>query len=128
MKLLLDTHALLWADSEPDKLSANARSLLADPTNERILSVASLWEIQIKSMLGKWTLRVPLPELVREQEIVNSVKVLAVGAQHVYELSSLPSIHSDPFDRLLIAVARVEGATLLSADPVVRNYPVPVVW
>lgn len=128
MKLLLDTHAFLWADHEPTKLSPLARSLLSDPANERLLSVASLWEMQIKSMLGKLTLRLPLPELIREHETINSVIVLAVTNRHVFELTTLPSIHGDPFDRMLIAVARAESATLLSADPIFRSYPVPVLW
>ena len=128
MKLLLDTHTFLWADHEPAKLSAQARALLSDPANERLLSVASLWEMQIKSMLGKLTLRLPLPELIREHESVNSVVVVAVTSRHVFDLTGLPSIHGDPFDRLLIATARAESATLLSADPIFRNYPVPVIW
>lgn len=128
MKLLLDTHTFLWADHDPTKLSAQARALLADPAHERLLSVASLWEMQIKSMLGKLTLRLPLPELIREHESVNSIIVLAVTSRHIFELTALPSIHGDPFDRLLIAAARTEAATLLSADPIFRNYPVPVIW
>ncbi len=128
MKLLLDTHTFLWADHDPTKLSAQARALLSDPAHERLLSVASLWEMQIKSMLGKLTLRLPLPELIREHESVNSVIVLAVTSRHIFELTALPSIHGDPFDRLLIAAARTEAATLLSADPIFRSYPVPVIW
>ncbi len=128
MKLLLDTHTFLWADHDPTKLSAQARALLSDPAHERLLSVASLWEMQIKSMLGKLTLRLPLPELIREHESVNSVVVLAVTSRHIFELTALPSIHGDPFDRLLIAAARTEAATLLSADPIFRSYPIPVIW
>ena len=128
MKLLLDTHTFLWADHEPTKLSSLARDLLSDPAHERLLSVASLWEIQIKSMLGKLTLRLPLPELIREHESVNSLVVLPVTVHHIFDLTGLPSIHGDPFDRLLIATARTEAATLLSAHPVFRNYPVSVIW
>ena len=128
MKLLLDTHAFLWADHDPSKLSAQARALLSDPTHVRLLSVASLWEMQIKSMLGKLTLRLPLPELIFEHESVNALILLPVTSRHIFELTGLPSIHGDPFDRLLIAAARTEAATLLSADPVFRNYPVPVIW
>ena len=128
MKLLLDTHTFLWADHDPTKLSDQARALLSDPAHERLLSVASLWEMQIKSMLGKLTLRLPLPELIREHESVNSLIVLAVTSRHIFDLTALPSIHGDPFDRLLIAAARMEAATLLSADPIFRSYPVPVIW
>ena len=128
MKLLLDTHTFLWADHDPTKLSDQARALLSDPAHERLLSVASLWEMQIKSMLGKLTLRLPLPELIREHESVNSLIVLAVTSRHIFDLTALPSIHGDPFDRLLISAARAEAATLLSADPIFRSYPVPVIW
>ena len=128
MKLLLDTHTFLWAGHDPTKLSADVRDLLSDPAHERLLSVASLWEMQIKSMLDKLTLRLPLPELIREHESVNSLKVLAVTSRHIFGLTALPSIHGDPFDRLLIAAAREEVATLVSADPIFRSYPVPVIW
>ncbi len=128
MKLLLDTHTFLWADHEPTKLSTLVRELLSDPTHIRLLSVASLWEMQIKSMLGKLSIRLPLPELIREHEAANSLIVVPVASHHIFDLSGLPSIHGDPFDRLLIATARTEVATLLSADPIFQNYPVPVIW
>ena len=128
MKLLLDTHTFLWADMDPDRLSAQARSLLANPENERLLSSASLWEIQIKVMLGKLTLRVSLPDFVREAESRRSILILPIRPQDIFEVSVLPSIHNDPFDRLIVAVARVENATVVSADPIIKKYPVPVVW
>ena len=128
MKLLLDTHTFLWADMEPDRLSANARLLLSDPQNQRLLSTASLWEIQIKIMLGKLTLRVPLPDFVREAESHRSISMLPIRPQDIFEVSVLPSIHNDPFDRLIVAVARVENATVLTADPKIKKYPVPVIW
>ena len=128
MKLLLDTHALLWADSEPGKLSATAQGLLTDPTNERWLSVASLWEMQIKSQLGKLRLRLPLRDLMAEQMAKNGVQLLDITASHVFEIGALPPLHSDPFDRLIIAAARTKGATVLTQDPLVRQYPVPTVW
>jgi len=90
MKLLLDTHALLWADSESDKLPARAQSLLADPTNERLLSVASVWEMQIKSQLGKLKLRLPLRDLIAEQISKNSLRLLDITANHVFEIGLLP--------------------------------------
>ena len=128
MKLLLDTQVLLWADNDPDKLSPTARDLLSDPANARLLSVASLWEIQIKAQLGKLQLRLPLTNLMEEQARKNAVEILPVTASHVFELSQLPAVHKDPFDRLIASVARVENATLLSADPVFRGYPVTVAW
>jgi PIN domain nuclease of toxin-antitoxin system len=128
MKLLLDTHTLLWMDSIPAKLSASAASLLADPNNALSLSVASLWEIQVKMMLGKLTLRVPLSQVVDENVKRNGLMVLPVTANHVYALDQLPNIHRDPFDRLLVAVACVEGAAIVSADPIFQQYPVTVKW
>jgi PIN domain nuclease of toxin-antitoxin system len=128
MKLLLDTHSLLWADSEPGKLSATAQSLLADPTNERWLSVASVWEMQIKSQLGKLRLRLPLRDLIAEQMGKNGVQIPDIAANHVFEIGALPHLHNDPFDRLIVAAARIEGATVLTHDPIVRQYPVATVW
>ena len=128
MKLLLDTHTFLWADHDPTKLSDQARALLSDPAHERLLSVASLWEMQIKSMLGKLTLRLPLPELIREHESVNSLIVLAVTSRHVFDLTALPSIHGDPFDRLLAAQTLELGWSLLSKDTVFDAYGVRRLW
>ncbi|MDO9303603.1 MAG: type II toxin-antitoxin system VapC family toxin [Anaerolineales bacterium] len=92
-----------------------------------LLSVASIWEMQIKSQLGKLQLRMPLPELIREQQ-GNGLEVLPVEPSHIFALDSLPNHHKDPFDRLLIAQAIVEGAALVSADPLVKQYPVSVEW
>jgi PIN domain nuclease of toxin-antitoxin system len=128
MKLLLDTHTFLWMDSQPTKLSATAMSLLLDPQNELNLSVASLWEIQIKSMLGKIRLRDPLPHIVADNVQQNGLVALPITAAHVYAVDQLPAIHKDPFDRLLVAVALTETATLVSADPVFRQYRVAVEW
>ncbi len=128
MRLLLDTQVLLWADSDPDKLSPTASRVLSDPANVRLLTVASLWEIQIKAQLGKLQLRLPLAKLVEEQALKNALEILPVTATHVFELGRLPSVHKDPFDRLIASVARVEKASLLSADPVFQGYPVTVIW
>ena len=128
MKLLLDTQVLLWADSDPDKLSPRARNLLSDSANARLLSVASLWEIQIKAQLGKLQLRLPLAKLIEEQARKNAVEILPITASHVFDLGQLPAVHKDPFDRLIASATRVENATLLSADPVFRGYPVTVLW
>ena len=128
MKLLLDTQVLLWADHDPGKLSTTARALLSDPANPRLLSVASLWEMQIKVQLGKLQLRLPLADIIAEQMQKNALEILAVSAGHVFDLGQLPALHKDPFDRLIASVARVESATLLSADPIFRGYPVTVVW
>ena len=97
MRLLLDTHTFLWADMEHDRLSALARSLLVDPQNLRLLNTASLWEIQIKVMLGKLTLRVPLPDLVREAEAHRSISMLPIRPKDIFEVSLLPRLKpADP--------------------------------
>lgn len=128
MRLLLDTHTLLWADTEPDRLSKTARSLLSDVENELLLSCASLWEMQIKVMLGKLTIRKPLPSLVDEWENEKGLSVLPTNQRDIYEVFGLPSIHNDPFDRLIVAVARCENATILSDDPEIKKYPVATIW
>jgi PIN domain nuclease of toxin-antitoxin system len=128
MNLLIDTHTFLWMDANPARLSTTAATLLADPNNAICLSVVSLWEIQIKSMLGKLQLRVPLSQIVDDNIKRNGLVVLSISAEQVYELDQLPAVHNDPFDRLLVCAARQEGATLVSADPIFLQYPVSVQW
>ncbi len=128
MRLLLDTHVLLWADAEPSRLSQKAQSLLLEVENELLVSCASLWEMQIKVMLGKLTVRKPLPDLVNEWEIEKGLSVLPITRRDIYEVSVLPSIHNDPFDRLIVATGRCENATILSDDSEIKKYPVPVIW
>ena len=128
MKLLLDTHTFIWWDADPARLSAAALALCSDPANQLVLSVTSLWEIQIKRQLGKLDLRQPLAEIVAQQRETNGVIVLPVGQAHVLALEDLPLHHRDPFDRLLVAQALVEDATLVSGDPVLQSYPVEVRW
>ena len=128
MRLLLDTHAFIWWDSEPEKLSDRVLALCQDAENELILSVVSLWEIQIKSDLDKIKLKAPLMELVEGQQQLNALRLLPVDAPHVFELNALPPLHNDPFDRMLVAQARVEGLRLVSHDSIVKDYPVGVEW
>jgi PIN domain nuclease of toxin-antitoxin system len=127
MKLLLDTHAFIWWDSDPAQLSAPALAALRDPANEVWLSVASVWEMVIKVQLGKLTLRLPLTAIVMQQQ-ANGLKVLPVTLAHPLAVEGLPAIHKDPFDRMLIAQANVEGADIVSADQVFGRYPVRVLW
>jgi PIN domain nuclease of toxin-antitoxin system len=125
MKLLLDTHLLLWAAGNPDLLPAAARSLLDDPENEPIFSSASLWEVAIKHRLGRADFRVDV-RLLRRGLLDNGYGELPITSEHAVALDSLPSIHNDPFDRILIAQSMVEGITLLTADPLVAQYPAPI--
>ena len=128
MNLLLDTHTFIWWDSDPSKLSSRVISLCQDRKNILLLSVVSIWEIQIKHQLGKLKLGLPLARLVEIHQRVNEVKVLPVMLEHVLELENLPTPHGDPFDRLLIAQARTEGAILLSHDSIFEDYPVRLIW
>ena len=123
MKLLLDTHTFIWWDSDPARLSAVALAALRDPANTVWLSVVSVWEILIKAQLGKLSVRLPLPDIVAQQR-VNGLQVLPVTLPHSLALEGLPTIHKDPFDRVLIAQAIAEGAELVSADHVFVQYPV----
>jgi len=125
MKLLLDTHLLLWAAGKPNRLSVKARALVGDAANELVFSAASLWEIAIKRMLGRDDFRVD-PRLLRRGLVDNGYSELAVQGEHALALDGLPPIHRDPFDRILVAQALVEGLLLLTTDPVVARYKGPV--
>jgi PIN domain nuclease of toxin-antitoxin system len=128
VKLLLDTHVFLWLLDTPEKLSERALGACRDRRNPLYFSIASAWEIQVKMQLGKLTLDDPLSKLVREQQAVNGVRLLAVELPHVLELGELPTHHKDPFDRLLAAQARVEDLHLVTTDATVRQYPVTCLW
>lgn len=128
MKLLLDTHAFIWWDSDPGKLSVHALSLCQDSQNQLVLSVASLWEIQIKAHLGKLKLSTPLRDIVATQQEANGLLLLSILPNHTYALESLPPHHKDPFDRMIVAQARSEGLRLVSHDETVRKYSVDVEW
>jgi PIN domain nuclease of toxin-antitoxin system len=125
MKLLLDTHLLLWAAGQPARLSRAARALLDDPQNELFFSSASLWEVSIKRGLGRNDFRVD-PRLLRRGLLDNGYSELPITSEHAVSIDSLPSIHKDPFDRILVAQSIVEGITLLTADPVVAQYSGPI--
>lgn len=121
MNLLLDTHLLLWAAAEPQRLSAKARTLLLDPANHLVFSSASLWEISIKNGLERSDFNVD-PRRLWRMLLVNGYRELPVTSEHAVAVSELSPLHKDPFDRILVAQARVEGLTLLTADKVVAKY------
>jgi PIN domain nuclease of toxin-antitoxin system len=125
MKLLLDTHLLLWAAGEPQRLSKQARTLLDDPDNELLFSAASLWEVAIKRGLGRRDFKVDA-RLLRRGLLDNGYSELPIISDHVVATESLPPIHKDPFDRVLVAQATVEGITLLTIDALVSQYPGPI--
>jgi PIN domain nuclease of toxin-antitoxin system len=125
MKLLLDTHLLLWAAGNPGQLPAAALALIENPANELIFSAASLWEIAIKRRLGRNDFRVD-PRLLRRGLLDNGYVELPVTSEHALAIDTLPALHKDPFDRILVAQATVEGMALLTVDPVVARYRGPV--
>ena len=125
MMLLLDTHLLLWASGQPHRLSIEARELLEDPPNEPVFSAASLWEIAIKRRLGRDDFRVE-PRLLRRGLLDNGYRELVISSEHAVAVESLPPLHKDPFDRMLLAQALTEGITLLTTDALVAQYPGPV--
>lgn len=125
MKLLLDTQILLWAAGQPERLPAPARRLLNSPRNELLFSAASLWEVAIKNALGRHDFRVE-PRLLRRGLLDNGYAEVPVTSQHAVSIDSLPPLHKDPFDRLLLAQAVSEGITLLTADAQLAQYRGPV--
>ena len=128
MRYLLDTHAFLWWDTNSAKLSSHVFNLMQDKNNTLYLSLVSIWEMQIKSQLGKLKLPDNLETIIDRQQRENRIQLLAIGTQHVFALTGLPNHHKDPFDRLLIAQARVENLSLITRDAKIATYPVTVVW
>lgn len=122
MRYLLDTHVLIWFDSSPEKLSKKVLDILLNENNDLYISHVSLWEMQIKSQLGKLTLESSLQDLVGSQQRINGLKILNIQAEHIYALESLASYHRDPFDRLLIAQSMIERLAFLTADEKIHQY------
>ncbi len=125
MKLLLDTHVVLWAAGQPEKLSESARALLTAPENHLVFSVVNIWEIVIKRGLGRKDFKVD-PRRLRKMLIAHGYTELMVAGEHVLTVEILPVLHKDPFDRLLLAQARSEGMLLLTVDSSLSQYGEPV--
>ena len=128
MKLLLDSHALLWFCDGNASLSGPARAAIEDARNEKHVSHATAWEVAIKVRLGKLKLAVPFAELFPGALLTNGFRVLPPDFRHYQELLTLPFHHRNPFDRLLVAQARVEGLTLVSCDKHFAAYGVALLW
>ncbi len=124
MKLLLDTHLLLWAADDRERVPKAAREMMAAPDTELVFSVASLWEVAIKAR-RRVDIR-PDARVLRRALLDNGYTEMSIAASHVLATDTLPLIHKDPFDRLLIAQATVEGITLLTADAALAKYPGPI--
>lgn len=128
MRLLLDTHALLWWITDSDKLSARARESIAAGSNELFWSAASSWEVGIKFALKRLLLPAAPEEYLPQHLELNAVERLAISERHAYRAAALPAHHADPFDRMLVAQAQLEGLRVVSADPLLARYDVKIVW
>ena len=122
MKLLLDTQCWLWWFAQPERLSEEAITHLADETNEVWFSVASVWEMGIKVAIGKLPLPEPIDSYISTRIVQLDMRSLEITAGHALRAAALPLHHRDPFDRMLIAQAQMEGMTLVSADPIFKQY------
>lgn len=128
MKALLDTHTFLWWIADDPQLSLAARQVIGDGATALFLSVASGWEISIKSRLGKLRLPADLQGFVAEQMRINAIQVLPVAMIHALHVHSLPDHHRDPFDRLLVAQSQIERMPILTRDAQIARYDVSVIW
>jgi PIN domain nuclease of toxin-antitoxin system len=128
VKILVDTHAYIWWGIDPARLSTRAAEALSSSENEVYVSVVSLWEIMIKSKLGKLELPVPLQIYMARQREENLVQTLSVTEAHVYAHATLSDLHKDPFDRMLVAQALAERLTLVTRDARIRDYGLPTLW
>jgi PIN domain nuclease of toxin-antitoxin system len=127
MRILLDTHALIWYSEASPKLSATALEII-DNADERYISLASVWEMQIKVVLQRLDLRASLPLMIQTECEQNDFRLLPITSDNIYRLEHLPHIHRDPFDRMLIAQAQHEHLTLVTADENIPKYAVQTAW
>ncbi len=127
MNVLLDTHVFLWSELEPEKVSFNAQYTL-NRSLRLYLSLASMWEMQIKFSLGKLPLVTSVEGIVGRACRHNDIQILPITQDHIYALADLPHHHGDPFDRILIAQAQREGLTLVTADEKIAKYAVETAW
>ena len=125
MRILPDTHLLIWGATNRRRLSAEATALLTDPANQLVFSVASIWETAIKFALNRADFRTD-PQILRRGLLENGYEELAITAPHAIAAGALPPLHRDPFDRILVAQAGTEGYLLLSSDPLVTQYAGPI--
>ena len=128
MRLLLDTHTLIWWATSSEKLSQSGLDLLTNLDNRLFFSIASVWEMQIKCQIGKLKLGKSVQELIVNQQNNNNLHILPIELAHVYALGNLPDVHRDPFDRIIVAQAVVESLPILSIDSLLDGYPIQRVW
>ncbi len=128
MRVVLDTHTFLWFIDGDATLSPYARQLIEDRTNERLLSMASLWEMAIKVSLRRLTLRLSFTDLVTEHVYGNAIELLEIRPNHLDVLTTLPFHHKDPFDRMIIAQGQAENIPIVSRDPAFDDYAIRRLW
>ena len=127
MDILIDTHAIIWLFDEPEKLSVKATSLIKDERNNRLISIASLWKVAIKTNLGKLDLKLPFMQWEEEISQYNFI-ILDIKFSHLAYYSYLPLLHKDPFDRILIAQANTDNLTIITKDDKITQYNVQTIW
>ena len=128
MKLLLDTNVFIWLNDAPHRVKEQVMRVIANPENDLFLSLISIWEMQIKIQIGKLALSDALADILKTQQVDNNLQILTINLSHIWALENLPYHHRDPFDRLLIAQAQIEGMTLVSADGMFDLYDVDLLW
>jgi PIN domain nuclease of toxin-antitoxin system len=128
VKILIDTHVFIWWVTDSTKLSPRVLGLLMDNRVNLVLSMVSIWEMQIKVSLGKIAFQSPLTDLVENQIVTNDLDLLPIELPHIYALSDMPLYHRDPFDRLLIAQAKIEKLSIASIDQVFDAYNIARIW
>jgi len=127
VKLLLDTHTFIWSIEDDKRLSQKAKKVIEDPDNEIFLSIASLWEMSIKISIGKLELKKPYEEVISYVR-KKGIEILSINFEHTLEVSKLEFHHKDPFDRLIIAQAKIENMTIVSKDILFDDYEVKRLW
>lgn len=128
MKLLLDTHAFIWLWEDASKVPPRVLAACENPDNTLYLSIASVWEMQIKVAVGKLTFKQPLAEIIEQQKNENGISILPVSLSHIWLLATLPGHHNDPFDRMLVAQATADKLSLVTSDRYIARYPVEIFW
>ena len=128
MTALIDTHVFVWMDTDMSRLSTTVLGYFADPNCTILLSVVSIWEVAIKTATGKLSLSADLDQVIQDIQSRNPLRILPIELPHALALRSLPPIHKDPFDRMLVAQALAEHAVLLTRDPLIRQYPIRTDW
>lgn len=128
MKVLLDTHTFLWWITDHPKLPSRVREIIGDGNNELFVSAVSGWEMAIKAKLGRLQLPDEPQRFILEQLSLNAIQSLPIQMSHALHVFSLPDHHRDPFDRILISQAQLEGLPILTADPQIALYPVEIIW